>query len=114
MSHLNGYTVGRAAYWATAGHPADPAIAPSPEQTASVEPTSSYLSSAVEVPHAGLIFVSGMCGQNEGKFIEGTVKDRTVQALRRVEALLGEKGLDLTDGTSSWAWRPPEACRTAQ
>lgn len=69
-------------------------------QTASVEPTSSYLSSAVEVPYPGLIFVSGMCGQNEGKFIKGTVKDRTIQALRRVEALLREKGLDLTDGTS--------------
>lgn len=42
-----------------------------------------------------------MCGQNEGQFIQGTVKDRTVQALRRVEALLKEKGLDLTDGTST-------------
>jgi hypothetical protein len=65
-----------------------------------VQPSSSFLSSAMEVPNAGLVYVSGVCGVDKGKFISGTVKDRTVQSIKRIEALLQEKGLDLTDGPS--------------
>ena len=64
-------------------------------------PPSAYLSSAISAPHAGLVYVSGACGVKDGKFIDGTVKDRTVQALKNVEALLKEAGLGLEDGECS-------------
>lgn len=61
-------------------------------------PPSAYLSSAINAPLAGLVYVSGACGIKNGKFVEGTVKDRTIQALKNVEALLKEAGLGLEDG----------------
>ncbi|KAL7416452.1 Endoribonuclease L-PSP/chorismate mutase-like protein [Mrakia frigida] len=64
-------------------------------------PPSAYLSSAINAPLAGLVYVSGACGIKDGKFVEGTVKDRTIQALKNVEALLKEAGLGLEDVVAS-------------
>lgn len=66
--------------------------------SANAPPPAPFLSSAIGTDE--LVFVSGSCGVKDGKFIEGTVQDRTTLALKNVEALLKEEGLDLGDGKS--------------
>jgi hypothetical protein len=46
----------------------------------------------------------------EGKFVEGTIKDRTTAALKLAEARLALVGLDLSDGTC----RPSSLSATSQ
>lgn len=66
--------------------------------SAAAPPPAPFLSSAIGTDE--LVFVSGSCGVKDGKFIDGTVQDRTTLALKNVEALLKEEGLDLGDGAS--------------
>ncbi|KAI5475244.1 hypothetical protein MNV49_001690 [Pseudohyphozyma bogoriensis] len=56
-----------------------------------------FLSSAIVAGNT--IYCSGACGQDPetGAFIPGTVKDRTIRALKNVQALLQEAGADLKD-----------------
>ena len=84
-----------------------PATNKTPISSSLAPPPSAYLSSAISAPLAGLVYASGSCGIKDGKFIEGTVKDRTIQALKNVEALLKEAGLGLEDGESSLYRRRP-------
>lgn len=45
------------------------------------------------------MYLAGVIGIDlEGKFVEGTVKDRTTAALKLAEARLRLVGLDLSDG----------------
>jgi enamine deaminase RidA (YjgF/YER057c/UK114 family) len=68
-------------------------------------PPAPFLSSAIGTDE--LVFLSGACGVKDGKFVEGTVADRTKVALSNIEALLKEEGLDLSDGASRpFATRP--------
>lgn len=78
-----------------------PATNKTPISSSFAPPPSAYLSSAIAAPLAGLVYASGSCGIKDGKFVEGTVKDRTIQALKNVEALLKEAGLGLEDGERS-------------
>lgn len=50
------------------------------------------------------LYVSGNCGVDAtGKFIEGTVQDRTTLALSNIEKSLAANGMDITDSASTLA-----------
>lgn len=57
------------------------------------------------------VYLAGVIGIDfEGKFVEGTIKDRTTAALKLAEARLALVGLDLSDGTC----RPSSLSATSQ
>jgi hypothetical protein len=74
-----------------------------PIVSSSLSPPAPFLSPAIFSPLSSLVFCSGSCGVNPktGTILpmdQGDVKDRTKLALRSVETLLKEKGMDLGDG----------------
>jgi len=54
-------------------------------------------SQAIQV--GNMLFASGQLGIDPvtGNFVEGTVKEQTVQAFKNVKAILAEAGLDISD-----------------
>jgi enamine deaminase RidA (YjgF/YER057c/UK114 family) len=49
------------------------------------------------------LYVSGNCGMNaQGEFIEGTVQDRTTQAMKNIEAALRANKMELTDSKHAY------------